>query len=318
MSLRLRVIFSLSFSLLVFSCVPSAAAVIHGGDAGNLSAPGDDPGWARVGRVGSDPLGKGSGVYLGNGWVITAFHNPNKFSFTVEGDTTYNKIAGAGVQLRNVADTADIDLYMFRVDASVGNLSGLGDLQVASAAPEANTQGVHMGTGRGQTSSSKTTWYVDTYPATWVWDTSDFDDADATAEGYSWDGDSWQWGDEDCSRDTRWNYQHAYDSDLDFNGMEGFTTDFEELNDYGMVADNDSGSGFFVKNVTTWELAGIAHGTTIYNGQPSATGVFGNWSVYSDLSAYSTQISHTMAIPEPATLALLLIGSLTLLCKRRV
>ena len=313
MSLRIWVIFSLSLALLIFSCVPSAAAVIHGGDAGNLSAPGDNPGWDRVGRVDS----AGSGVYLGNGWVITAEHviGVAADTFTVEGGTTYDTIAGAenGVRLGSTAGAADIDLYMFRVDVSVGNLSGLGDLQIASAAPSNETQGVHMGTGKGQTSSTETTWYVDTSPVDpdpWIWSTSPFGGWDTNAYGYSWD--------DDASRDTRWNYQHVNNSDYDFWGMEGFTTDFEELSDYGMVADADSGSGFFVKTGITWELAGVAHAVGItYSGQPGSTGVFGNWSIYSDLSAYSGQISDTMAIPEPTTLALLLLGGLTLLRRRR-
>ncbi len=293
--LLLLSVFSAVFFLLAFSGVPVQAIVISGGqDSANLSAPADDPGWARVGRVGTN----GSGVYLGHGWVITANHVFSKTSFTVEGDTTYNKLPGqaSGVQLGDDPGDENIDLYMFRVDVSVGNLNGLGDLQITSSAPANNIQGVHIGTGEGQTSSSKTKWYVDTSPITWVWDTSPFGGWDTNEYGYSWAGN--------LSRDTRWSFQDVYDSNHDFNiegnGIEGFATDFEELSDHGMVADNDSGSGFFVKDGSVWKLAGIAHsiGNTS-NGQPDFTSVYGNWSLYSDLSAYSDQIGDTLALPEP-------------------
>ena len=289
MSSRLYATSSLVFFLLVFSFVPVAASVISGGDTGNLSAPLDDPGWGRVGRVGTN----GSGVYLGNGWVITANHVSTKTYFTVEGDPTYQIIDGPGngVRLQNPAPPPDtfIDyLYMFRIDVSGSNLNGLGDLQITSAAPSSDTQGVHIGTGEGQTSP--------TY-----------------SNGYTWAGDA--------SRDTRWNYQDVYNSNQDFWGMEGFVTDFEQRSNYGMAADNDSGSGLFVKNDTTWELAGIAHAVgNMFNGQPSGTARYGNWSFYSDLSAYSDQISQTLAttpMPEPATLGLLLLGSLALLRRHR-
>ncbi len=281
--------------LLALPGVSVQAMVISGGqDAANLSAPADDPGWARVGRVGTN----GSGVYLGSGWVITANHVSSKTSFTVEGDTTYNKLPGqaSGVRLGNVPGAANIDLYMFRVDVSIGNLAGLGDLQITSSAPSNSTQGVHISTGEGQSSSTKTKWYVDTSPGTWVWDTSPFDGWDTNKYGYSWAGD--------LSRDTRWSFQDVYDSNHDFKIedklIEGFATDFEESNDHGMAADNDSGSGFFVKDGSVWKLAGIAHSIgNMPNGQPDFTSVYGNWSLYSDLSAYSDQIGDTLALPEP-------------------
>ena len=293
--LRLLSVFSAVLFLLAFSGVSVQAMVISGGqDSANLSAPGDDdPGWARVGRVGTN----GSGVYLGSGWVITANHVSSKTFFTVDGDTTYNKLPGlaSGVRLGNVPGAANIDLYMFRVDASIGNLNGLGDLQITSAAPSNNTQGVHIGTGEGQTSSSKTKWYVDTRPSTWVWDTSPFGGWDMNKYGYSWAGN--------LSRDTRWSFQDVYDSNHDFNiqgnGIEGFATDFEESNDHGMAADNDSGSGFFVKDGSVWKLAGIAHTITIVNNQPDFTSMYGALTRYSDLSAYSDQIGDTLALPEP-------------------
>ena len=60
----------LVFTLTLLLTVPAAALVLESGDGqGNTTPPADDPGWAYVGRV-SGP----SGIYLGNGWMLTANH----------------------------------------------------------------------------------------------------------------------------------------------------------------------------------------------------------------------------------------------------
>src|SRR5580704_15894094 len=47
-----------------------ALSIVAGGDGTqNTTPPADDPGFANVGIRGS-----GSGIYLGNGWVLTAAH----------------------------------------------------------------------------------------------------------------------------------------------------------------------------------------------------------------------------------------------------
>jgi len=285
----------------------SHAAIIAGGDAGHLTAPVADPGWNRVGRVGTN----GSGIYLGNGWVLTANHVSDKTTFLVDGDTTYNVMAGSEntYRMRNTTDTADIDLYMFRVSVPGGSgLEGLGTMPIATSLPGNGTVGTHIGTGEGQTSASATTYYVDVDPATWVWDTEPFAEADATVGGYSWAGDA--------SRDTRWNQQVMSNNDFDFSGMEGFRTNFEAVDEFGMVADNDSGSPMFFNNGGTWELSGIAISVTGYSGQPSRTSMYGNDSVYADISAYRDQI--VVVVPEIASWSMLaLTGAAALLLRRK-
>ena len=56
--------------LLLLGANHSAAVIIVTGDGtGNTTAPSDDPGFDNVGSVNGL-----SGVYLGNGWVLTAGH----------------------------------------------------------------------------------------------------------------------------------------------------------------------------------------------------------------------------------------------------
>src|SRR5690606_27305483 len=92
----------------------------------------------------------------------------------------------------------------------------------------------------------------------------------------------------------------------------GFYTVFlEELNG-GMAALYDSGSGYFVKNGLTWELAGIAHTIAGYSGQGAdlpGTSIYGNETFYGDLSAYRDQIHAITGIPEPATLTLAAVAA---------
>lgn len=288
------------FLTLCFSMSFARAAVITGGDTGNTVPPTDDPGWNRVGRVGSF----GSGVYVGNGWVLTANHVASD-TFVVDGDATYTVLPGSEntQRIRNLTDTANIDLYMFRVAIDPGDgLDGLGNIPIASVTPSVGSDGTHIGTGEGQTSASATTYFVDTDPVDWVWSTSFFPQADATAGGYTWAGDG--------SRDTRWDFQRMENNDVDVQLypsegiIEGFTTNFENLADYGMSVDNDSGSPIFFKNGSVWELTGIAHSVGTFNSQPSRTSMFGNDVFYSDLAQYRDQIEDIIAIPELSAVAL--------------
>jgi hypothetical protein len=308
----------------IIALATPSQAVIHSGSdvTGHDSAPADNPGWNRIGRIGN-----GSGIYMGNGWVLTANHVSSKTSFTVDGDTTYNILAGSEntYRLRNTSDTADIDLYMFRVGVSSGDgLYGLADMPIISSIPAVDTGGTHIGTGdkrlpneeeeEEEPSETKepeeTEWWIDTGPDPDYWQESSFPGHTLTRLGYK-----------SGTRDTLWDYQDISDDDHDFNDMQGFKTDFEDRDDFGTASEHDSGSPFFIKDTETetWYVAGIAHSITSYNGQPTPllTSVYGNEAIYSDLSAYSGQITSTMAVPEPATLSLLACGAVAILKRRR-
>lgn len=276
-------------------CLPLSAAVISGGDAGALLDPGFGDAWNRTGFVGTN----GSGVYLGNGWVLTANHVANKNTFTVAGDQTYQLSAGAGNThiLRNPQDTANVDLFLFRIDVPAGSgLDGMGLLPIAAQGPQFNTVGMHIGTGRGQTQATASTWYINTSGQNWIWQTEVFEGADATVGGYTW-GDA-------STRQTRWNHQPVAQTGVMAGATAVFTTQFVQGATAGMAIDNDSGSPFFLSNAENLPvLAGIALSILRYNSQPIGTSMYGNQTVYADLSQYLDQIE-AIVIPEAATLFL--------------
>ena len=63
---------TLLLALALLLAAPAQALVYVSGDGqGNTSPPPDDPGWDHMGRVSGL-----NGIYLGNGWVLTANHVP--------------------------------------------------------------------------------------------------------------------------------------------------------------------------------------------------------------------------------------------------
>ena len=78
----------------------------------------------------------------------------------------------------------------------------------------------------------------------------------------------------------------------------------------------DSGGAAFVKNGSTWELAGMIYAVNTYNGQPGTTAVYGDETAIADLSFYSSQIDSITGVPEPSTY-LIAAATLPLMAFRR-
>ena len=115
--------------------------VIKSGDgSGNDSAPADDPGFSNVGL-----LGVGSGVYLGNRWVVTANHvGPGSITF---GDETFEHIPEESVRLRNptgrgLSDSTDVFLMRLKTAPD------LPSLRLGCRPTRLGDQVVHIGYGR--------------------------------------------------------------------------------------------------------------------------------------------------------------------------
>ncbi len=240
----------LFLALTLLLSAPAEALILDSGDGqGNTSAPADDPGWAHVGMV-SGP----TGIYLGNGWVLTANHvfvsNP------IFGGIQYPVVPGSTVQLSN-PDTSLADLKVFRIDPS----PALPLLKIRSTSPanNANVTMIALGLSRGAATS-------------WM-----------GINGYLWGS----------TGGMRWGTNRV--AGASFIGTWSFNTTFTKITQGGTTheaqgADGDSGGAVFIKNGSTWELAGVLLAVGSFIGQPAATALYGNGTYAADLSVYRAQL----------------------------
>ena len=242
-----------------------------------------DPGFSNVGQV-AGSSSTGSGVYLGDGWVLTANH-VNAGAFTVGGSTySYN-----GVDSYQIGGT---DLRLFKLATS----PLLPSLSIVDATPALNSD-VTMISGGRSPEASTTTWYVET-GATWTWSESFFVGAEGTLDGYK----------TTSTRTVRWG-TNEISSFGTYAGADTLVTDFSASGTTyeAQAVRNDSGGGFFVEEGGEWKLAGSIAAVGTYNNQPDNTdsAIIGQSTIAIDLSEYKSEIEAYM-VPEPASFALAL------------
>jgi len=252
----------------------SAGAIIVAGNPGqnatpNTTAPtGFEDAWARVGF-----LGGGSGVYLGNGYVLSATHVSGGAVFSFDGQA-HTRIAGSSVTLDNpegfgLSATSDlwINRYIIPDDSPLHGL-GVIDLLDTPLANEASA--TLIGMGRGQTTTMDVA-----VGGGW--------------RGYAWSNDEVRrWGETGLSSET----DIVFESGIGVRGVQSSL--FLEIDGRTLAASGDSGGGVFVMGDNGPVLGGIIHAVTGPgdNGQLANTSAFGNnnRSYFSDLSLYLDQI----------------------------
>lgn len=266
-----------------------ALAVVHtnGNGAGNTTPPADDPGFAHVGVTGNNL----SGVYLGNQWVLTAYHVGEQ-PITLNG-VSYPALPGSRVRLEH-SPGVYADLALVRI---VGKPS-LPPLVLASAPPAVNDQVTLIGNGWNREASQV------------CWNASFVEIActgSSPFRGYKRLG---------SQRTVRWGRnlvsQVGVNSPMGGTITRAFQTEFDNpgITHEAQAVPGDSGGAVFRKNGSQWELAGLLFTILVYEGQPyDTTAVFGTATLAADVSYYRSQILAIMnpppqipALPAPVWL----------------
>ncbi|HEX8911650.1 MAG TPA: trypsin-like serine protease [Humisphaera sp.] len=287
-----------------------AGAVIVSGSNGTGTAnvlPNSTPpvaGWANAGTILS-----GSGVYLGNQWVLTVSHiAPNA---TIGSGTPFTLTSGAvlttdqtSVRLVNPSDNSPTDLLLLHVSTD----PALQRVNLSSATPTLGTTIYSMGNGLTRSSSLQ---YFNTSTNPWTvvaGPTATSGYTESSPRVYRWGsnvtaafpGTAAATGQTSVGSGT----VTAFASDFDSNGT---TSEMQ-------VSTGDSGGPVFnAANV----LVGLNVTAYNFNGQPTDTAVFGDASAYVDLSVYRNQIVSVTGVPEPSTLVAGAAAAAGLLLRRR-
>lgn len=286
----------LALAICCSASVTRAVIVGPGAGTGNTTGSGMSSGWDYVGTVGG-----ASGVYLGNGWVLTAFHvggiSAGSTPFTLSG-TTY--IADSGATRLTNADSSPADLQMFHLATS----PALTLLSLSSSTPSNGTTIYMVGYGRDPRNSSAT-YYSDT--TTWAGGSNSLTAA-AGGLGYGTNNVK-RWGTNTIDGTTVAIVKDLGSTSVLTANFYG-TTPFLAKNNYinnlpgstyeALVSSGDSGGGVFNSSGV---LVGMNNYLSTFVGQPADTAVFGNGSDMADISVYGDKISKI--VPEPSSVVVL-------------
>jgi hypothetical protein len=272
---------------------------------GNTTAPADDPGWANVGV-----LGIGTGVYLGNDWVLTT-KQVGGGSIVLNGGT-YAMLAGSGTQLTNGGSpgkTALTNLYLFRLATTP---VGLGSVAIASSS---GTGVAVTMIGAGLDRGAFTQWNINTAATPWIWTEVP---SGGNAAGYqTLSTREMRWGTNTVDSVGGWIASEYGDTNFVSTTFSYVGSDSTEA----QAAYGDFGGGVFHKNGSTWELSGLMVGVAGFSGQPDPdeNAVFGDTTFVADLSFYRPQIMAIVPEPHPVVFAASGMGGMVLwrLLRRR-
>ncbi|MCP4907432.1 MAG: trypsin-like peptidase domain-containing protein [bacterium] len=253
----------LSVALALASPFEAGSALISTGDgSGNTTPPTADPGFDNVGVVNGL-----TGVYVGNGWVLTANHVGEGATLLL--GETYEPVPGSSVRFQN-PDSSLADLIAYKL---LGSDPPLPFLTIADTAPILDTLIVIIGNGRNRGTAT------------------------------TWNGlDGWTWG---SGRSVRWGTNRVFDIDEFSLGTQSFWTLFDDLNpgqSIGQheadIVDGDSGGAAFIGSGATAELIGILFARVTFVNQPASTSLYGNAGIVADLFAYRAEILAVIDQPE--------------------
>lgn len=266
-----------TFFCIILLCLlnPATALILEsGGDGTNETPPVDDPGFDHA---------TNNAVYLGNRWVLAPAHTgAHAVGF---GGIGYFPIPGTDFQLSNpdTGKSALTDLILYQVD----NDPGLDRLTIADQPPMVGEQVVVISVGKPR-NGPRLFWDAAFNPTT---------EGSAVHSGYAWAGSGSfgkRWGTNEVSLETQ--YQEIGGVDIAV-----FETVFDmpsgkALDDECQAAAGDSGGAAFVMRDGQWQLVGVIIALDDINGQPASTAVYGNSTLYADLTVYRDQIVGTVPV----------------------
>jgi len=216
----------------------------------------------------------GTGIYLGDGWVLTPYHvyqSEAEHSRITLDQQRFDEIPQSSKRIKFNANT-DADLVMFRIN---GNPS-TDYINIRQSGLSTNQEITLISTGRIR-SGAEQSWEIGgkTY---WGFNTSE-------------------------TREKRWGTNKVTDLptplSIGYGTTEAFLTWFNKTprrNEETQPVDKDSGGGAFARDGGQWELTGLVLAIGTQAGYPASApdplmhAIYGNAAYYADLTEYASQI----------------------------
>lgn len=243
----------------------------------------------EIRKANNDP--DASGVYLGNGYILTANHVTGSRYFIQNTEYFVDNTFGNGgsVQITN-SQNQGLDLKVVKILSPPG-LSGIEMMTNGSSVLSTYSLFIGFGVGKGTPQPG-----------------------DPSTQGWTWGGST--------TADQRWGRNATLSSTATFNGNPNvylvtvfhpglFTSPASYNNDVYSATVGDSGGGLFQLDNGVWKLAGIATnvsvvGSSYYDRDLSTFGYQPDATYYVSMPATYNRI--LAVIPEPAPTGLLVVA----------
>lgn len=282
---------ALVFCLAATLGAPGASALVV--DTGTAATSATPPPGLPYDNVGS--VNGASGIYLGNGYVLTAFH-VGAGSFTLSSGVFANDSAST-VRLVNPGDNSPTDLIVFRLNTIPQNLPSI---NLSPITPSQATPLSLVGFGRYRVSGPQPTDFGNGYV------------------GFNYAGSQKSFGTNSVGSDLI-----KFNTMQGFGDVSGYFSDFTNLGNLrsseSQVEENDSGGAAFVTDGVNYFLAGMIDAQDLYTNSahphPDNAAIYGDQSAFADIATYRSQIE-AIVVPEPGSIALLGAGGIALLSLR--